>query len=64
MLRGAVETINKHKPKMWIEVNEEALARMGVSPDYLEGYIEGLGYDLTAFPVERGPQYDVLCLPR
>lgn len=63
-VRGAAGTIYRCRPKMWIEVNEGALARRGQTPERLIEVVEGFGYDVTAHPPEKGAQYDILCLPR
>lgn len=64
-LQGAKNTILEHRPVMWVEVNESALARQGKKPEDLLQLVEnGLGYDIAAHPENRGPQYDILCTPR
>jgi len=63
-LIGASQTILNHRPVMWIEVNEGALARQSKTPkDLLNLVIEDFKYSVKAFPPEKGPQYDILCTP-
>jgi len=63
-LKGAKKTITKHRPIMWIEVNEHALQQRDESPISLITYLRSeLGYGLESFPPEEGPQYDLLCKP-
>lgn len=62
-LHGAVGTIRRCRPVMWIEVNEHALGRRGTTPEQLIEFIGSLGYTTWSFPPERGLQYDVLCIP-
>lgn len=65
-LRGAVETINRCRPTMVVEVNKSALARQGTSPAHLLGFISTLGYSYqNIYPRQDcvGEQFDVLCKP-
>lgn len=63
-LIGARETIARCRPIMWIEVNEGALARRSNTPEELFRLIERqYDYKTTPYPPERGPQYDILCIP-
>lgn len=63
-LLGAQKTISIHRPIMWIEVNEGALARRNRVPYELLSFVtDTLGYEIEPFPPERGPQYDILCIP-
>jgi len=61
-IQGARETILRHKPIMWVEVNELALMQQGESEESLLSLIYSLGYTITAYP-EKGSQYDALCEP-
>lgn len=63
-LVGAKETIAKHKPVLWIEVNEGALVRRMRNGRQLIKLIEGFGYTLYPHPEHGGDQYDVLCIPQ
>jgi FkbM family methyltransferase len=70
-LRGARETIMRHRPALWIEVNPIALERQGHSSNELRDVIENqLGYRVAEFyPPEGGwnghgdTQCDALFLP-
>jgi FkbM family methyltransferase len=63
-LVGAHQTISQHKPVLWVEVNESALAGRKKTPSDLHWLIEKeYGYDVTSYPEHRGPQYDLLCIP-
>lgn len=63
-LKGAKKTIAKHRPVMWVEVNEYALQQRGESPFSLITYLKTqLGYEIESFPPEEGLQYDLLCKP-
>lgn len=62
-LVGAAETITRHKPVMWIEVNEGALNRRGETPEELTSLLRDFGYDIRPYPESLGPQYDILCTP-
>lgn len=65
-LRGAVETINRCRPTMVVEVNQSALDRQGVGPGQLLGFISTLGYSYqNIYPKQDcvGEQFDVLCKP-
>lgn len=60
ILKGAVNTIKKSKPTMWIEINVEALRANGVAVSEVENLLLELGYSMKPFP-EKGAQYDILC---
>jgi len=60
-LKGAEKAINRFKPVMWIEINAGALAKNGVEPKDVEGWMKDHGYEIEAFPDNLGPQYDILC---
>ena len=63
-LIGAMDTIKRHRPVMWIEVNEAALERRGWSvPNLLSLVRDYFGYATTSHPASEGPQYDILCTP-
>lgn len=61
-LNGASDLLRRFHPKMWIEVNESALARRGHTPEHLIELVKSFGYSVTAYPPECGLQYDILCL--
>ena len=52
----------KYRPKMWIEINIEALAQQGKTVIDIENFLSKLNYSYTAYP-EVGDQYDLLCIP-
>lgn len=63
-LVGATKTILKHRPMMWVEVNEGALQRNGKTPlDLLSFIRHELGYAITPYPEFDVAQYDLLCKP-
>lgn len=62
-LKGAVNLINKFRPKMWIEVNSLALGKQGSSAVDLLNAVVAMGYSFSAYPEQGGHQYDILCLP-
>lgn len=63
-LMGAERTILANKPTMWVEVNQGSLERNQRTPDELLDLITNhFGYNVQAYPPERGPQYDILCIP-
>ena len=62
-LRGAEETINRHKPVMWIEINAGALAQNGVEAKDVMKWLFEHKYDFSPYPEEGGAQYDLLCIP-
>jgi FkbM family methyltransferase len=62
-LIGAEKTIRQHRPILWVEVNEGALIRRMRNSAQLLRLIESYGYTIYPYPEDRGPQYDVLCIP-
>lgn len=62
-LRGAEETIDIHRPVMWIEINKGALNDQGVEPKDVIKFALDYGYEVIPYPDEGGPQYDILCIP-
>lgn len=48
-LRGACETLRKFHPPMMIEINPDALASFGVTPEDLEDRLNVLHYNLFDF---------------
>ena len=73
-LSGASETLRKFHPPMLIEINPDALACFGVTPEDLEDRLNALNYNLFDFgwgaikayqrPPGRGWYRTVLALPR
>lgn len=62
VLKGAISTIKKYRPKMWIEINIGALEQQGKTAKDIENFLSKLNYNYTAYP-EVGDQYDLLCIP-
>jgi len=63
-LRGARKTIKVHRPNMWIEINEYALNQQGVTPRDVYRFLDEFDYDITSYPEDSIPQYDILCIPK
>lgn len=61
VLKGALETIKKFKPVMWIEINKGALEANGTNANEVENLVKSLGYEIEAYPEWKGDQYDILC---
>ena len=67
VLRGAVKTISRTKPTMFIEVNRGALERLGESEDSLWALLDSMGYSVEVAQdnCQRGDaQYDVVARPK
>lgn len=67
VLRGAEQTIRKHKPAIFYEVNHEWLKRAGASEVAIRQFLLDLGYTwfhvLDAEGID-GPQFNMLALPQ
>ena len=65
-LKGAHQTIMKHKPVMYIEVNVGALRRSGTSDKELLAKIAEYGYRYSSMisGLDKTPQWDAICYPR
>lgn len=61
-LKGALHTLRRTRPKLWIEINCGALAQNSCTPSDVTDLLESLGYSCTPYP-EVGEQYDILCVP-
>jgi FkbM family methyltransferase len=64
VLRGAVKTIQKFKPKLYIEINEGTLAKMGVTPKNVFDFLDLFKYEYSNIYKEQkmeGLQYDIIC---
>ncbi len=61
VLDGAVETINRFRPAILLEVNTWMLAKMNFTPDAIWSRLDALNYQYERFD---GPYGDILCLPR
>lgn len=46
-LRGALNTLKRFKPKLFVEVGYERLLKLNTSPNELIGFLQGLGYCIT-----------------
>ncbi len=65
-LKGATKTIDKHRPKMVIEINKPALKQQG--DDYSSVLSWLLEYRYVMHPIEKGVTtdteiYNILCFP-
>ena len=66
-LRGAMETIKKFRPKMFIELNDSALSRYGFAKDDILKPLLESGYRMEFIDPKHNlsyPQLDVLLLPK
>jgi FkbM family methyltransferase len=65
VLEGAKTIIEKHKPKMLIEINEACLNRNGKSKQDVFSLLDSFGYSYGNIYSEQGleeAQFDILCL--
>jgi FkbM family methyltransferase len=69
-LRGGRQTICRHKPTIWMEINPTALERQGSSSAELHEVLDSLGYRVAEFYPDGADwngyedgQCDALCLP-
>lgn len=62
-LRGALRTIKRYRPKLFVEVNPGALARNHVTPSNLTEFLDLFGYNYEQVG-DSSEQHDLLCLPR
>jgi len=44
VLRGAMQTIRRHKPRLLIEINPEAMSLAGTHPEVLRKFLKSVGY--------------------
>lgn len=69
VIEGAVETINKHRPYLFVEFEDHLLQKFGKSEQQLQAQIEELGYIVKPFqegiPYESysGKCLDYVCIP-
>ncbi len=61
ILDGAMETINRFRPVMLIEVNTWPLGKMGFVAEDVFSRLDALNYN---FPRFDGPYGDILCVPK
>lgn len=63
-IEGMRETLARHMPAIYVEINEGALARNGRTPDDILSLLRGIGYrDFTIYPpgcAWGDPQFDIL----
>jgi hypothetical protein len=52
VLRGAVETVRRFRPKLFVELNDQHLRRQGSSAEELADYLHRLDYSMSV--VEDG----------
>ncbi len=70
VIEGAVKTIEKHRPYIFIEIEEECLVKFGSSEKDLIKQIEELGYVVKRFQVgipynsTSGYCLDCVCIPK
>lgn len=69
VLRGAVETIKKHRPYLFVEFEEHLLVKNNSSEELLKKQIEDMGYIVKRFQegipyqTESGKCLDCVCIP-
>lgn len=65
VLIGGYNTINKHKPTMFIEINESTLSRKGLTKLDIFGWLEKNNYSYKNIYPNQGlndSQFDIICL--
>lgn len=69
VIKGAVDTINKHRPFIFVEVENGQLAKYGSSESALADVFAGLNYTMVRFQkgipyqTESGECLDCVCIP-
>jgi FkbM family methyltransferase len=69
-IKGAVRTIKKHRPYLFVEFEEDLLQETGTSETELKSYIESLGYLVKRFQegipysTTSGKCLDCVCIPK
>lgn len=64
ILRGAIKTIQKFHPKMYIEVNRGALERAGATASDLFNFLDLFNYkyeNIYSHEPMQGEQFDIIC---
>lgn len=64
ILKGAINTLKKFKPKLVIEINSGALNREGVTPEHVYSFLRELGYkykNIYSNHELTGNQFDIIC---
>jgi FkbM family methyltransferase len=67
VLKGGINTINKFKPKMLIEINDMTLERSGMKRKDIFNFLDSINYSYSNIYKSQGLkeyQMDVICLPR
>jgi FkbM family methyltransferase len=70
VIDGAINTINKHRPYLFVEFEDHLLKKQGLSEDELKSKIESLGYIIKQFQegipyqTESGKCLDCVCIPK
>lgn len=66
VLQGAIETIKKHKPTLYIEINDFTLERNNTTKEDIFTFLNGIGYFYkNIYPGQEmiGEQFDIICTP-
>jgi FkbM family methyltransferase len=69
-IKGAVRTIEKHRPYLFVEFEDDLLRESGTSEAELQSYIESLGYVVKRFQegipyqTTSGKCLDCVCIPK
>ncbi len=63
VLTGATKTIEKHRPKMMIELNQSALERQGNTPQQVVEWLHEHDYAYEAIDDHTNDVYNILALP-
>lgn len=70
VIDGAIHTINKHRPYLFVEFEDHLLKKQGSSEQELKSKIESLGYVVKQFQegipyqTESGKCLDCVCIPK
>jgi len=65
VMRGGIETIRKHRPKIMFELSGCSLKYYGLKTEDFTGFIDTIGYTATPpIELEDGLQMDTLLLPK
>jgi FkbM family methyltransferase len=63
VIKGAMETLRRFKPIIFIEINKSALAHFRFTPDDILKPLAELGYRIDGTPDLNADQVDILFLP-
>lgn len=70
VIKGARKTIEKHRPYLFVEFEDDLLKETGTSEEELQSYIESLGYVVKRFQegipyqTTSGKCLDCVCIPK